>query len=58
MKKFSGECPDWGPRDTHNFHDEDDGHELAACSCGAPNPQMGVSDDPPYVLDPDDVFPW
>ena len=52
MKKFSSECPVWGPRDQHNFHDEDDGHELAACECGAPNPQTGQP--PAPALGPDD----
>lgn len=57
MKRFSSECPVWGPDDQHNFHDEDDGHELAACDCGVPNPTMQESDGPPYVLVPgDDPF--
>jgi hypothetical protein len=50
-KRWSYECPEWGPRDTHNYQDEDDGHELAACLCGAPNPRMGRAESAPYVDD-------
>ena len=56
MKKFSSECPVWGPRDTHGFHDEDDGHEMAACECGAPNPN--IAPEPSPALGPDDNPPW
>lgn len=40
MSRYPVECPEWGPYDTHHYQDEDDGHTLAHCACGAPNPNF------------------
>ena len=52
------ECPEWGPRDGHGYHDEDTGEYTGVCVCGHRDPALDRAERSSYVLTEGDEPPF